>query len=395
MEIKTHFKDHKEVIINELNNAKHSIKIAVAWFTNIDLYQVIYNQIKSNLKVDLIIINDEINNRIGGLDWQKFIDMGGNLYFGDNDCPMHHKFCIIDDSVLINGSFNWTYLASTINCENITVFKGINGITDAFVEEFDKIRKELPLQKDITPFAQVPIRFTSIFSARNYLSSDLQQRASIERKKGNLTNARNLLGVSTSINPNNQKAESEKVEIRDVVYRLWKKDYLLDKIELLENRTILHFRTIVHESAWMHGPNAKFAWLLRDSKNTDRIIKLIAVKNIRLNNLLVAEELEGNSIIQFNDESTPSKFNENYDWIEHRGYKPNLIEGRFVDHNNKMVHVIQSHAINGDVLECEIYFPAVPKDYKIVDLIEGYGREEWENHWNCFDIEIEKNQIKQ
>lgn len=41
----------------------------------------------------------------------------------DNDVKshMHHKFIIIDDYVLINGSFNWTRNAVNVNKENITV----------------------------------------------------------------------------------------------------------------------------------------------------------------------------------------------------------------------------------------------------------------------------------
>ena len=32
---------------------------------------------------------------------------------------MHHKFVVIDDEVMLNGSFNWTYTAVNNNNENI------------------------------------------------------------------------------------------------------------------------------------------------------------------------------------------------------------------------------------------------------------------------------------
>ena len=34
---------------------------------------------------------------------------------------MHHKFCIIDNQVLINGSFNWTKNANENNFENLLI----------------------------------------------------------------------------------------------------------------------------------------------------------------------------------------------------------------------------------------------------------------------------------
>jgi len=35
----------------------------------------------------------------------------------DNDVKshMHHKFCLIDDKIIINGSFNWTKAAVCTN----------------------------------------------------------------------------------------------------------------------------------------------------------------------------------------------------------------------------------------------------------------------------------------
>lgn len=394
MRIQTHFENQKEVIIQELNNARQNIKIAVAWFTNQDIYSTLCEKINSGIEVELIIINDEINNRVGGLNWQEFIDIGGELYFGLDEYPMHHKFCVIDESVLINGSFNWTYLASTINCENIVVFKGAPKIIDSFLDEFDRLINTLEIQTNIIPFPEVPIQFTSVFGIKNYLSNDIQQRALIEKKKGKMQNARNLIDLAANINPGNEKAKAQRLEINNVIYRQWQEDYIIDKIELLENRTILHFRTTVDEGAWAHGPNAKFAWFLRNTNNRDDKIRMIKVRNFRLNNENILEVLTGNSILQFDTDDEKKEEDENYDWMENRGYKPSRIKGQFVDHHNRTVNVIKSIVKSGDVLECEIVFPLIPKGIKTLDLIEGEGRDDWENHWNCFDISIDKNLIR-
>ena len=34
---------------------------------------------------------------------------------------MHHKFALIDNQILLNGSFNWTERAVRENCENLVI----------------------------------------------------------------------------------------------------------------------------------------------------------------------------------------------------------------------------------------------------------------------------------
>ena len=51
---------------------------------------------------------------------------------------MHHKFCIVDDSLLINGSFNWTGTAVMGNNENVVITSNTK-VVSSFVKEFDKL----------------------------------------------------------------------------------------------------------------------------------------------------------------------------------------------------------------------------------------------------------------
>ena len=54
---------------------------------------------------------------------------------------MHHKFVIIDDELLINGSFNWTSRAIFGNNENILITKDPD-ILNPYKEQFDKLWTE-------------------------------------------------------------------------------------------------------------------------------------------------------------------------------------------------------------------------------------------------------------
>lgn len=201
LNISTHFRNHKNIIINELRQAKSKIQIAVAWFTNHAFYEVICAKVQEGISVELIIVNDEINNRKGGLSWQNYIDIGGKLYFGNTQNPMHHKFCIIDESVLINGSFNWTYYAEKYNHENIVVFKDNEVIIQAFMNEFTAIRNSLQPQETVIPYPDRKSDFKNIFDTKEYLSKDLELQAYHEKEKGNLLIAQNLLSRSINLTP--------------------------------------------------------------------------------------------------------------------------------------------------------------------------------------------------
>lgn len=54
------------------------------------------------------------------------------------DAHMHNKFAIIDDGVLINGSFNWTTQAVRENQENILLTDQVE-LVQRYLSEFDKL----------------------------------------------------------------------------------------------------------------------------------------------------------------------------------------------------------------------------------------------------------------
>jgi phosphatidylserine/phosphatidylglycerophosphate/cardiolipin synthase-like enzyme len=122
------FSDIRQEIIKSLDEATEEILVAVYWFTNHDLFNKLCDKVREGKKVELIIHNDFINNRNAGLDFQAFIDIGGHFFFSDADNPMHNKFCVIDNKILINGSYNWTYFAENKNSENIPLWRRPPGL---------------------------------------------------------------------------------------------------------------------------------------------------------------------------------------------------------------------------------------------------------------------------
>ncbi|GGG82009.1 phospholipase D-like domain-containing protein [Paenibacillus radicis (ex Gao et al. 2016)] len=121
-EVYVHFDNIEEVIIRELKKTKESIKLAVAWI-NIPIYLETFNNLlEKKVEIELVISDDIMNKRYSSL-LGKLQEKGAivkllKMPFERN--YMHHKFCIIDNKIILTGSYNWTSNAKK-NFENLMV----------------------------------------------------------------------------------------------------------------------------------------------------------------------------------------------------------------------------------------------------------------------------------
>jgi len=138
IEVEIHFEDIENEIITQIKDAKFCIWVAVAWFTNKNLMQELYNKKKEGLNIRLIIIDDEINAKYG-FKYENVFETLRVKPTGTIENIMHHKFCVIDLKTVIHGSYNWTNKARWNN-ETITIDYG-KEIADKFAKEFISLLK--------------------------------------------------------------------------------------------------------------------------------------------------------------------------------------------------------------------------------------------------------------
>lgn len=171
--VKAYFDDIRQQLLTEIENAQEKIVVAVYWFTNKTLFQRLIDKVEAGLNVELIIHNDYINNREAGLPFQEFIDKGGEFYFSSTLNPMHNKFCVIDNTVLINGSYNWTYYAEDRNRENILLIKEEQETIDAFSIEFERLKSLTEKVETIRALTKFEVDEFNLLRARDYLANDI------------------------------------------------------------------------------------------------------------------------------------------------------------------------------------------------------------------------------
>lgn len=130
---KVYTKDIQNIILKRLEKAQNNIKIAVAWFTNPKLLNALVKASKRGANVTLVTNNDVINNGGYCLRLDDLIEAGGNIHLAEYPDFVNHKFCLIDNEILITGSYNWTIYAEYINHENILLIEG-EGMTETIKE---------------------------------------------------------------------------------------------------------------------------------------------------------------------------------------------------------------------------------------------------------------------
>lgn len=143
------FKKNREIfdfIYSKIDSSKKSIKIAVAWFTDPELSKLLLEKKNQRIEISIILFNDEINSLL-----KNIRSFGNDLRFSNPlaiDYIMHHKFCIIDNEIVITGSYNWTVKARRFNKENILCINDKN-IVSQYLEEFESLLKNSTIQSEV------------------------------------------------------------------------------------------------------------------------------------------------------------------------------------------------------------------------------------------------------
>ena len=123
----THGQTCKATILDSIASATKSIRIAMAFFTDRDIASELIKSSDKGVDVTIILSNDPTNDTIRILLSPKCKVF---THEANGRGIMHHKFCLIDNSLLLHGSYNYTYNAVNNNEESLNLTDSDKLITD-------------------------------------------------------------------------------------------------------------------------------------------------------------------------------------------------------------------------------------------------------------------------
>ncbi len=117
----------KSKIIDSIKSASKSIKVAMAFFTDREIADILIQSRNRNIEVVVILSTDKNNEKIKSV---LFPHCKVYTHAANGRGIMHHKFCIIDESLLLHGSYNYTYNALNNNEESLNISDSYSLIKD-------------------------------------------------------------------------------------------------------------------------------------------------------------------------------------------------------------------------------------------------------------------------
>ena len=128
---------NEQRVVNMFRTCKKTLDLAIFTFTRDSICQAIVEAHQRGIKIRCI--GDDGNSKVRGSDVRLLASLGipcktdNNLRF-----HMHNKMAILDNSVVITGSFNWTNQAVNKNQENILFLEDKN-IANQYTQYYNEL----------------------------------------------------------------------------------------------------------------------------------------------------------------------------------------------------------------------------------------------------------------
>lgn len=124
-------------LVNLIQDAKESIYFLAYTFTANDLGSAIRQRAADGLTVAGVMDDGQITSN-AGTEYDPFMQAGLDVRRDGNAGLMHHKMIIIDHSIVITGSYNFSASAETSNDENVIIIHNAEA-AGRYMAEFQSV----------------------------------------------------------------------------------------------------------------------------------------------------------------------------------------------------------------------------------------------------------------
>jgi phosphatidylserine/phosphatidylglycerophosphate/cardiolipin synthase-like enzyme len=129
----------QDAIVRELQKARREVLVQAYSFTADPITMALVEAKKRGVEVDIVL--DKSNEVERYSDLHIFIEHGLDPSVDHEHAIAHNKIIIIDKSVLLTGSFNFTNQAEHENAENLLVIRGHGELVKWYRDNFFKHRE--------------------------------------------------------------------------------------------------------------------------------------------------------------------------------------------------------------------------------------------------------------
>lgn len=140
VQVETYFSPDDGVasrILELLQGAQESVYFLAYSFTSDPIAQVLRDKHSAGLTVRGVMDSSQVDSN-QGTEYDPFLQSGLDVRRDGNKGLMHHKVIIIDRSIVITGSYNFTGSAEDRNDENVVIFFSPD-IAEWFLTEFERV----------------------------------------------------------------------------------------------------------------------------------------------------------------------------------------------------------------------------------------------------------------
>ena len=132
-----------DAILCEINRAKSEILLQAYSFTSQPIAQALIQAQKRGVRISAVLDKSNRGRKYSAATFLK--NMGIPVFIDASHAIAHNKIMIIDNRVVITGSFNFTKAAENKNAENILILDDLPELTRAYQENFQQhLRHSVP-----------------------------------------------------------------------------------------------------------------------------------------------------------------------------------------------------------------------------------------------------------
>jgi len=191
------YDDPETVIIENINKAEVFVDIAMYTFTDQEISQAVIKASERGVKVRIYLDRSQVKAKYSSS--RLFVEKGLEVRISSNNYIMHNKFAVIDNKIIITGSYNWTTSASTRNDENLLVIDD-EEIIQRYQRQFENLwENKFSLERTKELYSKVNINLMPIVPSKSIEPTPTTSTKIININTASLEELEQLWGVGKII----------------------------------------------------------------------------------------------------------------------------------------------------------------------------------------------------